>query len=655
MFAECYLKRKNKEANFKRIITEENMSKLKSDLTDHNWDNVRQCESANDAYDSFINTVQECFDINCPLRKTKAKHTFINKPWLTKGLVNACKKQKTLYKRFLKNKTIENESKYKVYKNKLTSVKRFCEKVYYSSLIENNKNDIKATWKTLNKIISKAKSTSNYPDEFKDENGSIFTNSNEIVNNFNIFFINVGPNLAKNIDTDKKSSIFDYMDPPNGASMYLIPVSNEEIVTTAGLFKNKTSEDSNTLSMNVVKNIINSVVTPFQHICNLSFKTGSVPDAMKIAKVIPLFKSGDKHFFTNYRPVALLPQFSKILEKLFCKRLNAFIDRHNLISDNQYGFRPNRSTSTALLELVEEIVTANDRKKYTVGVFIDLRKAFDTIDHDLLLRKLENMGIRGTVNNWLQSYLNNRKQYVALGNVSSSLSTVLCGVPQGSVLGPLLFILYINDICNVSKLLQLILFADDTNLFRSSDNLQNLCNEISTELCKLNIWYKRIRGTVNNWLQSYLNNRKQYVALGNVSSSLSTVLCGVPQGSVLGPLLFIFYINDICNVSKLLQLILFADDTNLFRSSDNLQNLCNEISTELCKLNIWFKVNKLSLNVAKTNFIVFSGRKKAENARITIENNDIERVSNTKFLGVMIDEKLTWKQHISNLKVKLSK
>ena len=165
-------------------------------------------------------------------------------------------------------------------------------------------------------------------------------------------------------------------------SMYLTPVSNEEIVITAGQIKNKTSDDYNTLSMNVVKNIIKSVVTPFQHICKLSFKTGLVPDAMKIAKVIPLFKSGDKHIFRNYRPFAFLPQFSKILEKLFCKRLNAFIDRHNLILDKQYGCRPNRLTSTALLELVEEIVTANDRNKYTVGVFIDLRKAFDTIDHD---------------------------------------------------------------------------------------------------------------------------------------------------------------------------------------------------------------------------------------------------------------------------------
>ena len=553
---DSHLKRRNGEVKYKRIVNEENLAKLNSDLSNYNWGYVLQSDNANDAYNAFTNTVREYFDKNCPLKRNKLKHKFISKPWITKGLSNACKKQKTLYKRFLKDRTTENEMKYKAYKNKLTSIKRYSEKEYYSRLLEKNKNDIKATWKTLNKIINKARTTSNYPDEFKDDNGSSITNSNNIVNNFNNFFVNVGPNLAKKIVNDNKASIFDYMDPPNDSSMYLTPVTEEEIIATVGQCKNKMSEDNNNLSMNVIKNIIASVSEPFHHICNLSFKTGTVPDAMKIAKVIPLFKSGDKQLFTNYRPVALLPQFSKILEKLFCKRLNSFIDKHNIISDSQYGFRPNRSTSTALLELVEEIVTANDRNKYTVGVFIDLRKAFDTIDHDLLLKKLDNFGIRGIT---------------------------------------------------------------------------------------------------NTWLHSYLSNRKQFVSLGNVSSSLSTVLCGVPQGSVLGPLLFILYINDICNVSKLLKLILFADDTNLFSSSDDLQKVCSEISTELCNLNVWFNVNKLSLNVAKTNFMVFSGRKQVDNAVITIGNTSIERVSATKFLGVLIDDKLTWKQHISNIKVKLSK
>ena len=550
------LKRKNTVLRYKRIITEKNLAELNSDLNRHNWEQVLDSENVNDSYNIFLSTVRKYFDKNCPVKTNKIKHKFTSKPWFTKGLVNACKKQKRLYKRYLKNRTKDNEYKYKIYKNKLTGIKRFCEKMYYSKLLENNKNDIKTTWKTLNKIINKNRTTSNYPDEFKDESNNLISNSNDIANNFNKFFVNVGPNLAKKIENDNSTSIYDYMDPPNDSTMYLTPVSEEEILTTVNQCKNKMSEDVNSLSMNVIKRIIRSVSTPFQHICNLSFQTGVVPDAMKIAKIIPLFKSGDRQLFTNYRPVALLPQFSKILEKLFCKRLNSFIEKNEIISESQYGFRPNRSTSTALLELVEEIVTANDKNMYTIGVFIDLRKAFDTINHDLVLRKLENFGIRGIT---------------------------------------------------------------------------------------------------NNWLRSYLNNRTQYVALENVSSSLLTVLCGVPQGSVLGPLLFILYINDICNVSKLLKTILFADDTNLFRSSSDLQKLCHDVSKELGKLNIWFKVNKLSLNVAKTNFIVFSGRKRVDNAELKIDNTHIDRVYVTKFLGVLIDDRFTWKQHISNIKVKLSK
>ena len=148
--------------------------------------------------------------------------------------------------------------------------------------------------------------------------------------------------------------------------MYLNPVTDDEIINTVGQCKNEPSVDFSNLSMTVIKRIIKSVVRLFEHICNLSFKTGVVPDLMKIAKIIPLFKSGDKQLFTNYRPVAILPQLSKILEKLFCKRLNAFIDKHNILNDRQYGFRANRSTSNALLELVEEIITANDNNRYTV-------------------------------------------------------------------------------------------------------------------------------------------------------------------------------------------------------------------------------------------------------------------------------------------------
>ena len=513
-------------------------------LSNTNWDDVLHSCDVNEAYDNFIRTVKDLYEEACPIKKVNPKHVPIQ-PWLTVGLLRACKKQKLLYKQFLKNKTVASESKYKNYKNKLTNIKRSWKKQYFSKLINNHRNDVKGTWKILNQLIRKKNNTNMYPDTFRKDDGSLVKGNKSIANNFNDFFVNIGPKLASKITPTGETNIYDYLDSRNDNSLFLKPVDHQEILNIVSQCKSKNSEDNDNLSMAIIKHIISAVIEPFNHICNLSFLTGIVPDSMKIAKIIPLFKSGDKSKFTNYRPVALLPQFSKILEKLFCKRLNKFIDKYKLLTESQYGFRSNRSTSLAILELIEEISTALDNKDYTIGVFIDLRKAFDTIDHKLLLTKLEHFGIRGIVNDWLKSYLSNRKQFVEINKTQS-------------------------------------------------DPLE--------------------------------------------------VLCGVPQGSVLGPLLFIMYINDICNASTLLKMILFADDTNLFRSGRDLELLCKEISDELHKLNLWFSVNKLSLNVAKTNFILFSGRKIIKDVRISIDDQIIERVYHTKFLGVYIDDKLSWKK-----------
>ena len=164
-----------------------------------------------------------------------------------------------------------------------------------------------------------------------------------------------------------------------------------------------------------------------------------------------------------------------------------------------------------------------------------------------------------------------------------------------------------------------------------------------------------IRGSVNEWVKSYLTGRKQFVQVNEYSSTLLNILCGVPQGSVLGPKLCILYINDLCNVSKLVKYVLFADDTNIFKSGDNVQKLCNELSIELGRLNVWFKANKLSLNVSKTQFMVFGRYKHAENLKIEIDDNELEQVTVTKFLGILIDESLSWKEHINTVKNKLSK
>ncbi len=217
---------------------------------------------------------------------------------------------------------------------------------------------------------------------------------------------------------------------------------------------------------------------------------------MKTAKVIPIFKNGDCHCFSNYRPISLLSQFS-ILEKVFVRRIDNFIDKHKLLSDHQFGFRTNRSTSMAVMELVEEISSSMDKNEYTVGVFLDLKKAFDTIDYGLLMMKLERYGIRGKAFAWIKSCLDDRHQFVQMNNVKSDLMKVTCGVPQGSVLGPKLFVLYINYICKVSKVLKMVLFADDTNLYCSGKSLEQLLITVEIKLRVFKKWFDDNRLSLN--------------------------------------------------------------------------------------------------------------------------------------------------------------
>ena len=378
----------------------------------------------------------------------------------------------------------------------------------------------------------------------------------QIADKFNSFFVNIGPNLAADIRDPGSIDEDGCLIERNPNSMFIAAVDEQEIIDTVNKCSNKKSTDCNNIDMALVKSTIEFISKPLSYICNLSFQTGIFPNKMKTAKVIPLYKTGDKHNFTNYRPVSLLSQFSKVLEKLFNSRLDKFINKYNLLSDSQYGFRSNRSTSHALIETVEDITNAIDQKLHSVGIFIDLKKAFDTIHHDILINKLERYGIRGIAKNWVSSYLSNRNQFVKLGETVSSCLDIVFGVPQGSVLGPKLFILYINDMCNVSEKLKLILFADDTNIFCAGNNLHELQDMVSNEMGKLKSWFDK---------------------------------------------------------------------------------------------------NKLSLNLSKTKVMLFSNSRINIDFNINIDGISIERVNENKFLGVIIDENINWKTHIKNTLNKLSR
>ena len=279
------------------------------------------------------------------------------------------------------------------------------------------------------------------------ENNIEINGSKEIANGFNNFFVGVGPKLACEIQKPNNVRVGDYLPNPNINTMFLEPVSDTEIINLVSAWGNKTSLDCHNFSMSLIKKVIVPIAKPLVHIFNLSFNSGKFPDLMKVAKVIPLFKSGKNNTFTNYRPVSLLPQFSKILEKLFNKRLDAFLKKYNILTENQYGFRENRSTSLALMELVEDLTQSLDNRKHTIGVFIDLKKAFDTIDHKILLNKLEHYGVRGKVNDWITSYLKCRKQYVKLDKCDSDCLDVTCGVPQRSIYWDLNYLYCILMIC----------------------------------------------------------------------------------------------------------------------------------------------------------------------------------------------------------------
>ena len=272
-------------------------------------------------------------------------------------------------------------------------------------------------------------------------------------------------------------------------TFYINPTCSEEIITITSTLKPKLSSGHDNVTNKLVKQIIDYIASPLSHIFNLSFSTGVFPADMKMGKVIPLYKSGDDNKFDNYRPISILQSFSKILEKLMYKRLQSYLDRHNILSDNQFGFRKGHSTIHPIITLVKDIIESNDKptKDLTAAVFLDLSKAFDTVSHEILLNKMEYYGIRGKANLWFKSYLTERYQFTEFKSAISDVSSISSGVPQGSILGPLLFLLYVNDLHNATNL-KILSFADDTTVYHSSSNIEDLANTINNELKSIHIW-----------------------------------------------------------------------------------------------------------------------------------------------------------------------
>ena len=407
---------------------------------------------------------------------------------------------------------------------------------YYQHMLTRYKHDLKKTWNTLITPMYRNKKNKAYPDRIN-TGDKIITNAQDIVNYFNSFFSSIGPKLATTIRQTPAHDYKKYLTRIINTSFSFKEITPGNVTNMINNFLPKSSCGHDGLSMKLIKSLKEYLFRPLSLVINQSFCTGIFPDKLKIAKITPLFKKGDESIVDNYRPISVLPALSKIFEKIAFIQLYDYFNINKLLYRGQYGFRKGHSTELASIEFIDNIIHKLDQGKLPISIYLDLSKAFDTLDHDILLHKLSFYGVRGTALNWFQSYISGRIQYVQIEDRVSSPLPISTGVPQGSILGPLLFIIYINDICSVSDQFYPILYADDTTLISTLCVFHSDANRASTainvELREIKMWLDSNKLSLNTQKTKYMifhsvnfpNNRLPDLALHIDNVPIEKVTC----------------------------------------------------------------------------------------------------------------------------------
>lgn len=475
-------------------------------------------------------------------------------PWMTVDVWMLSKMKDNALKRCKRKPNDERlKSLLKHVSNKLVKSKRHAKRKYFENLL--NTPNQKLLWSRLNEVLGRNKKRDD-PIELQNNDQKVIGNT-AVSSLFNEYFCSVGSELASKIVSDRNIEKFRSIK-VNPASIFLRPATREEVTILIAKLNPKKARGPDDFPAELVKQLHMYFAELLRDVFNESLTTGIYPDFLKVARVTPIYKTGNKEKVENYRPIAVLSVFNKIMEQLLANRMSSFFEKHKIIYHMQYGFRSGSSTSNALCELVESLYTSIEKKKMIGAVFIDLKKAFDTLDHEILLSKLAAYGIRGLANDLLRSYLSDRKQFVIINGTSSCPKTISVGVPQGSNLGPLLFLIYINDLPHIN-----------------------------------------IRGVVR----------------------------------------------------------LFADDTAIFYEGNSQAEIIATAEEDFRLLRNYFDTNMLSLNVSKTRFMLFrSTHKKIENRiGLTVDGEEVPCVESFKYLGLIMDSSLTWQCHLDQLSVTLSR
>lgn len=358
--------------------------------------------------------------------------------------------------------------RYRQYKNHIEKLIRITKMDYYKKQILKNSANPRKLWQ----VISNKKA----------ENPKIIINVNDseqiieaaqVAEAFNSHFASIGPKLVDEIR--RRSTNTEKLPNRKNNSKMVLELTNEaEILEMIGQLKSHKAPGLDQISSITLKHIGPNIVKPLVHLVNLSIKSGQFPMVFKSALIRPLFKSGSKQLMNNYRPISLTSNLSKVFEKVVHKRTMKFLDACNVLSDRQYGFRRGISTQDAIAHLTSMIYDCLDRSKPCLCIFLDIAKAFDSVDHEEMLRTLEDYGFVGNTLDWFRSFLTGRSQCVQIEDSMSSFTAVTVGVPQGTILGPILFLLYTNSLFGLETRSRIISFADDTAMFLEAETWQEL-------------------------------------------------------------------------------------------------------------------------------------------------------------------------------------